>query len=70
MKGKRCGNCHHLDRSSAGDIGGLRVARCGHPEGVHIGVTAIRNDYVELDACCAKHVVRVRHGAQPGGCHA
>ena len=70
MKGIRCGNCRHLDRASASDIGGLRIARCRHPKGVRIGTTAIRNDYVELDACCAGHAVRPRQGAQPGGCHA
>lgn len=70
MKGKRCGNCRHLDRSSASDIGGLRIARCRHPKGVRIGTTAIRNDYVELDACCAGHAVRLWQGAQQGGCHA
>ena len=70
MTGKRCGNCRHLDRSSASDIGGLRIARCRHPRGVRIGTTAIRNTYVELDACCTEHAVRARQGAQPGGCHA
>jgi hypothetical protein len=70
MTGKRCGNCRHLDRSSASDIGGLRIARCRHPRGVRIGMTAIRNNYVELDACCTEHAVRARQGAQPGGCHA
>jgi hypothetical protein len=70
MTGKRCGNCRHLDRSSASDIGGLRIARCRHPMGVRIGTTAIRNDYVELIACCAGHVVRARQRAQAGGCHA
>ena len=70
MTGKRCGNCRHLDRSSASDIGGLRIARCRHPKGARIGTTAIRNDYVELGACCDGHVVRPRQGAQPGGCHA
>ena len=70
MTGKRCGNCSHLDQSSASDIGGLRIARCRQPRGVRIGTTAIRNNYVELDACCTEHVVRARQGAQPGGCHA
>lgn len=70
MKGKRCGNCRHLDRTSARDIGGLRIARCRHPKGVRIGATAIRNDYVELDASCDGHAVLVRQGAQAGGCHA
>ena len=70
MTGKRCGNCRHLDQSSASDIGGLRIARCRHPRGVRIGTTAIRNNYVELDACCTEHAVRARQGAQPGGCHA
>ena len=70
MTGKRCGNCRHLDRSSVSDIGGLRIARCRHPRGVRIGTTAIRNNYVELDACCTEHAVRARQGAQPGGCHA
>jgi hypothetical protein len=70
MTGKRCGNCRHLDRSSASDIGWLRIARCRHPRGVRIGTTAIRNNYVELDACCTEHAVRARQGAQPGGCHA
>jgi len=70
MTGKRCGNCRHLDRSSTSDIGGLRIARCRHPRGVRIGTTAIRNNYVELYACCAGHEVRPRQGAQPGGCHA
>ena len=70
MTGKRCGNCRHLDRSSASDIGGLRIARCRHPRGVRIGTIAIRNNYVELDACCTEHAVRARQGAQPGGCHA
>ena len=60
MTGKRCGNCRHLDRSSASDIGGLRIARCRHPKGERIGATAIRNDYVDLNACCAGHVVRGR----------
>lgn len=70
MNEKRCGNCCHLDRASAGDIGGLRIARCRHPKGVCIGTTAIRNDYVEIDACCVEHAVRPQPGAQPGGCHA
>lgn len=70
MTGKRCGNCRHLDRSSASDIGGLRIARCRHPRGVRIGTTAIRNNYVEIDACCTGHAVRARQGAQQGGCHA
>ena len=70
MNGKRCGNSRHLDRSSASDIGGLRIARCRHPEGVRIGTIGIHNDYVELDACCGEHAVRVRRGAQAGGCHA
>jgi hypothetical protein len=70
MTGKRCGNCRHLDRSSASDIGGLRIARCRHPRGVRIGTAAIRNNYVEIDACCTEHAVRARQGAQPGGCHA
>jgi hypothetical protein len=70
MKGRRCGNCRHLDRSSASDIGGLRIARCRHPKGVKIGATSIRNDYVELGACCTEHAVRIRSGAQAGGCHA
>lgn len=69
MNGKRCGNCHHLDPSSASDIGGLRIARCRHPKGVRVGTTPIRNDYVELDALCSEHVVRARHRAQPGGGH-
>ena len=70
MTGKRCGNCRHLDRSSASDIGGLRIARCRHPRGVRIGTTALRTNYVELAACCTEHAVRARQGAQPGGCHA
>ncbi len=70
MKGKRCGNCRHLDRESASDIGGLRIARCRHPKGAWIGTTAIRNDYVELDACCEGHAVCPRQGTQLGGCHA
>lgn len=70
MTGKRCGNCRHLDRSSASDIGGLRIACCRHPRGVRIGTTAIRNNCVELDACCTEHAVHARQGAQPGGCHA
>ena len=70
MKGKRCGNCRHLDRASASDIGGLRIARCRHPRGVRIGTTAIRNNYVDLNACCTEHAVRPRQGTQPGGCHA
>ena len=70
MTGKRCGNCRHLDRSSASDIGGLRIARCRHPRGVRIGTTAIRNNYVELNACWTEHAVRARQGAQPGGCNA
>lgn len=70
MTGKRCGNCRHLDRSSASDIGGLRIARCRHPRGVRIGTTVIRNNYVEIDACCTEHAVRAWQGAQPGGCHA
>ena len=69
MNGKRCGNCHHLDPTSASDIGGLRIARCRHPKGVRIGTTTIRNDYVELDAFCAEHVVRARRGSQSGGGH-
>ena len=69
MDGKRCGNCHHLDPSSASDIGGLRIARCGHPKGVRIGTTRIRKDYVELDAHCSEHVVRVLHRLQPKGRH-
>jgi hypothetical protein len=67
---KRCGNCHHLDPSTAGDTGGLRIARCRHPKGVHIGTTPIRGDYVELDALCAEHVVRARQHSQSGGRHA
>ena len=69
MDGKRCGNCHHLDPSSARDIGGLRIARCRHPKGVRIGTTLIRNDYVELDALCSKHVVCARRRSHPEGCH-
>jgi hypothetical protein len=70
MTGKRCGNRRHLDRASASDIGGLRIARCCHPKGVRIGTTSICKDYVDLDACCTEHAVRARQGAQPGGCHA
>lgn len=70
MNGKRCGNCRHLDPSSASDIGGLRIVRCRHPNGVRIGTTSIRNDYVELDAYCADHAVRLWLGTQAGGCHA
>ena len=69
MNGKRCGNCRHLDPSTASAIGGLRIARCRHPHGVRIGATLIRNDYVELDAYCTDHAVRVRPGKQAGGCH-
>lgn len=69
MNGKRCGNCHHLDTSSARDIGGLRIARCSHPTGVLIGTTSIQNDYVELDAFCPEHVVRARSESQAGGGH-
>ncbi len=67
---KRCGNCRHLDPSSASDIGGLRIARCRHPKGVRIGTTDIHNDYVELDASCAKHAVREQNVVRRGGCHA
>jgi hypothetical protein len=69
MNGKRCGNCRHLDPSSASDIGGLRIARCRHPSGVRIGSTPIRDDYVELDAYCTDHAVRARPGKPAGGCH-
>jgi len=69
MNRKRCGNCHHLDPSSDGDIGGLRIARRRHPKGVRIGTNPIRNDDVELDVLCAGYVVRAWHRAQPGGRH-
>ena len=42
----------------------------GYSDNRHrIGTTSIRNDYVELDAFCAEHVVRARRGLQPGGGH-
>lgn len=69
MNGKRCGNCRHLDPSSASDIGGLRIARCRYPNGVRIGSTHIRNEYVELDAYCTDHAVRARPSKPAGGCH-
>ena len=69
MSAIRCGNCHYLDPSSANDIGGLRIARCRHPKGVRIGRTPIRNNYVELNAHCSKHVVRALQRLQPKGCH-
>ncbi len=69
MKAKRCGNCHHLDPSSASDIGGLRIARCRHPKGIRVGTTCIRHDYVELNAVCSEHVVRARYEARSVGHH-
>ncbi len=69
MNGKRCGNCRHLDPSSASDIGGLRIARCRHTNGVRIESTTIRDDYVELDAYCTDHGVRARPSKPAGGCH-
>ncbi|HMM46280.1 MAG TPA: hypothetical protein PKE41_11735 [Candidatus Macondimonas sp.] len=69
MTGKRCGNCRHLDPSSAGDIGGLRIARCRRPKGTRIGATFIRNHYVELNAHCANHEARAWRGVMTGGAH-
>lgn len=69
MTGKRCGNCRHLDPSSASDIGGLRIARCRRPKGTRIGATFIRNHYVELNAHCANHEARAWRGVMTGGAH-
>lgn len=64
MTGQRCGNCHHLNKKSETNIGGLRIARCAHPSGTTIHTTRIKNDFVELDAQCAKHVPRSRLGGK------
>jgi len=69
MTGQCCGNCRHLDPSSAGDIGGLRIARCRRPKGTRIGATFIRNHHVALDAHCANHEARTVRGVMPGGAH-
>ena len=54
MTGKRCGNCRHLDRSSASDIGGLRIARCRHPRGV-----AHRDDRHSQQLCGSQRLLAV-----------
>ena len=59
MTNRRCRNCCHLDRTSATNIGGVRIAKCIHPVGVTIQTTSIKNDYVELDVRCSEHVARV-----------
>ena len=58
MTNHRCGNCRHLDRSSATDIGGLPIAICGHPSGARVGTSDNLNDYVALDYVCTSHVSR------------
>lgn len=70
MNPKRCGNCRHLDPSSATDIGGVRIARCRHPHGVVLDTTPIHNDYVELVACCSEHAMRSDARTKTGGGHA
>ena len=60
MTNHRCGNCRHLDRSSATDIGGLPIAICGHPSGARVGTSDNLNDYVALDYVCASHVSRFK----------
>ena len=75
MANLRCGNCRHLDHTSATDIGGLPIAICRRPKGVRIDTTTVRNGYVALDFLCAAHVSRfktpkpAREQAR-GGCHA
>lgn len=79
MANQRCGNCRHLDRTSATDIGGLPIAICCHPKGVRIGTTDIHNSYVALDCRCACYVSRFKTPEPAneqaieqasGGCHA
>ncbi len=70
MATPRCGSCSFLNRSTATDIGGLRIAKCSHPVGVTIETTTIKSDFVALDAHCAEHTVRRRRSARSGGAHA
>ena len=60
MANLRCGNCRHLDRASATDIGGLPIAICCHPAGSRVGTSDNLSDYVALDYVCASHVSRFK----------
>ena len=60
MANLRCGNCRHLDRASATDIGGLPIAICCHPNGARVGTSDNLSDYVALDYVCASHVWRFK----------
>ena len=60
MANLRCGNCRHLDRASATDIGGLPIAICGHPKGARVGTSDSLNDYVAFDYVCASHESRFK----------
>ena len=63
MTNHRCGNCRHLDRTSATDIGGLPIAICCHPEGARVDTPENLSDYVALDYVCASHVSRFNNPA-------
>ena len=75
MANLRCGNCRHLDRASATDIGGLPIAICCQPKGARVGTPDDLSDYVALDYVCASHISRFK-ATEPvrevlcGGAHA
>ena len=60
MANQRCGNCRHLDRTSATDIGGLPIAICCHANGALVDTSDSLSDYVALDYVCASHVSRFK----------
>jgi len=75
MAKQRCGNCRHLDRTSATDVCGLPVAICRHPNGVRIDTTIIHNAYVAFESLCASYDSRFKapeptHDQATGGRHA
>ena len=79
MANLRCGNCRHLDRASATDIGGLPIAICAHPKGARVDTSDSLNDYVAFDYVCASHISRFKATEQcigqsneevSGGAHA
>ena len=52
---KQCRNCKHISKQTISDIGGIMIARCMNPEGVLIGDTPIKMDFVEIYATCEQH---------------